>query len=163
MLKLPENKIWRLGELTHEEFRLYLFRNTAVELFFQDGTSSFFSLSSPGARLAFHEQLRRLNPPSLTPFLGATAEERYAHDDSTRRWVNREISTFEYLMRLNRLAGRTYNDLSQYYVFPLGDRRLHQRLHRPARPEGLPRLRLSDGRAAGVPPRGAARGSVGER
>ena len=32
--------------------------------------------------------------------------------------MNREISTFEYLMRLNRLAGRTYNDLSQYYVFP---------------------------------------------
>ena len=28
------------------------------------------------------------------------------------------MSTFEYLMRLNRLAGRTYNDLSQYYVFP---------------------------------------------
>lgn len=118
MLKLPENKIWKLGELTHEEFRLYLFRNTAVELFFQDGTSSFFSFTSPGARSTFHDQLRHLNPSSLTPFLGATAEERYAHDDSTRRWVNREISTFEYLMRLNRLAGRTYNDLSQYYVFP---------------------------------------------
>ena len=39
-------------------------------------------------------------------------------DDCTRRWLHREISSFEYLMRLNRLAGRTYNDLSQYYVFP---------------------------------------------
>lgn len=118
MLTLPENKIWKLGELTHEEFRLYLFRQTAVELFFQDGSSSFFSFTSPSARGSFHDQLRRLSPANLTPFLGATAEERYAHDDSTRRWVNREISTFEYLMRLNRLAGRTYNDLSQYYVFP---------------------------------------------
>jgi hypothetical protein len=29
------------------------------------------------------------------------------------RW---EISTFEYLMALNTLAGRTYNDLNQYPV-----------------------------------------------
>lgn len=29
-----------------------------------------------------------------------------------------EISNFEYLMYLNTLAGRTYNDLMQYPVFP---------------------------------------------
>lgn len=63
-------------------------------------------------------KLRALNPPNLTEFLGATAVERCAKDDCTRRWLRREISNFEYLMRLNRLAGRTYNDLSQYYVFP---------------------------------------------
>ena len=118
MLKLPENKIWRLTELTHEEFRLYLFRSTAVELFFQDATSAFFSFLSAAVRDHFHAVLRQLPTPNLTEFLGATAEERYAKDDCTRRWLNREISTFEYLMRLNRLAGRTYNDLSQYYVFP---------------------------------------------
>ncbi|KAL3923975.1 MAG: hypothetical protein SGPRY_004056, partial [Prymnesium sp.] len=33
-------------------------------------------------------------------------------------WHRREISNFEYLMRLNELAGRTYNDLNQYPVFP---------------------------------------------
>lgn len=36
----------------------------------------------------------------------------------TNKWVNREISNFEYLMQLNTIAGRTYNDLSQYPVFP---------------------------------------------
>lgn len=29
-----------------------------------------------------------------------------------------EISNFEYLMHLNTVAGRTYNDLMQYPVFP---------------------------------------------
>ncbi len=29
-----------------------------------------------------------------------------------------ETSNFEYLMQLNTLAGRSYNDLSQYPVFP---------------------------------------------
>ena len=32
--------------------------------------------------------------------------------------LRRQISNFEYLIRLNTLAGRTYNDLNQYPVFP---------------------------------------------
>ena len=34
------------------------------------------------------------------------------------RWCRREISNFEYIMRLNVLAGRTSNDLTQYPVVP---------------------------------------------
>lgn len=34
------------------------------------------------------------------------------------RWVRGEISNFQYLMYLNTLAGRSYNDLMQYPVFP---------------------------------------------
>ena len=36
----------------------------------------------------------------------------------TQKWQRREISNFEYLMFLNTIAGRTYNDLNQYPVFP---------------------------------------------
>ncbi|XP_035909234.1 WD repeat and FYVE domain-containing protein 3 isoform X2 [Anopheles stephensi] len=36
----------------------------------------------------------------------------------TQRWVRGEISNFQYLMHLNSLAGRSYNDLMQYPVFP---------------------------------------------
>ncbi|VDM14916.1 unnamed protein product [Wuchereria bancrofti] len=36
----------------------------------------------------------------------------------THRWVRGEISNFQYLMHLNTLAGRSYNDLSQYPIFP---------------------------------------------
>lgn len=35
-----------------------------------------------------------------------------------QKWVNREISNFDYLIQLNTMAGRTYNDLAQYPVFP---------------------------------------------
>lgn len=35
-----------------------------------------------------------------------------------QRWQNGEISNFDYLMYLNTMAGRTYNDLSQYPIFP---------------------------------------------
>lgn len=33
-----------------------------------------------------------------------------------QKWVNREISNFDYLIQLNTMAGRTYNDLAQYPV-----------------------------------------------
>lgn len=36
----------------------------------------------------------------------------------TQRWVRGEISNFQYLMFLNTLAGRSYNDLMQYPVIP---------------------------------------------
>ena len=36
----------------------------------------------------------------------------------TSRWVNGTMTNFEYLMYLNTFAGRTYNDLTQYPVFP---------------------------------------------
>ncbi|QHO54551.1 BEACH domain-containing protein [Arachis hypogaea] len=34
------------------------------------------------------------------------------------RWARWEISNFDYLMQLNTLAGRSYNDITQYPVFP---------------------------------------------
>jgi hypothetical protein len=36
----------------------------------------------------------------------------------TDLWRRRLISNFEYLMRLNIMAGRSYNDITQYPVFP---------------------------------------------
>lgn len=33
-------------------------------------------------------------------------------------WRRRDITNFEYLMNLNTLAGRSYNDLTQYPIFP---------------------------------------------
>jgi hypothetical protein len=34
------------------------------------------------------------------------------------QWVNGKMTNFEFLMHLNSFAGRTYNDLTQYPVFP---------------------------------------------
>jgi len=38
--------------------------------------------------------------------------------DWTAKWQRREVSNFEYLMALNTFAGRSFNDLCQYPVFP---------------------------------------------
>ena len=33
-------------------------------------------------------------------------------------WQDGAITNFDYLMQLNKLAGRTFNDLMQYPIFP---------------------------------------------
>jgi len=38
--------------------------------------------------------------------------------DITNMWTNRKISTFEYLMNLNIISGRSFSDPKQYPIFP---------------------------------------------
>lgn len=37
---------------------------------------------------------------------------------ATIRWQRREMSNFDYLMFLNTISGRSFNDLNQYPIFP---------------------------------------------
>ena len=36
----------------------------------------------------------------------------------TEMWTNGELSNFDYLMLVNKFAGRSCYDLNQYFVFP---------------------------------------------
>jgi hypothetical protein len=47
-----------------------------------------------------------------------TPQEILKDSKITEKWITREISNFDYLMMLNTIAGRTYNDLNQYPIFP---------------------------------------------
>src|SRR5690606_25176495 len=60
-----------------------------------------------------------LKPPNLE-FGGRylTPIQLFKRSEITKMWQRRQISNFDYLMKLNTFAGRTYNDLCQYPVFP---------------------------------------------
>ncbi|CAF4232817.1 unnamed protein product, partial [Rotaria sp. Silwood2] len=59
-------------------------------------------------------QRRSINIEQGTSFIGTLMGERSV----TQRWEKGDISNFQYLMYLNTLAGRSYNDLMQYPVLP---------------------------------------------
>jgi len=48
----------------------------------------------------------------------ASPKQVFKMSNMMQRWQRREISNFDYLMYLNTVAGRTYNDLNQYPVYP---------------------------------------------
>ncbi|KAM6184858.1 WD repeat- and FYVE domain-containing protein 4 [Rhynchocyon petersi] len=99
----------------------FLLQDISLEIFFQNGYSKF---------LVFHNNDRSKVYKSFCSFQpnlkgkGITEDSlnlrKNPGSDKTmlQRWQKREISNFEYLMYLNTLAGRTYNDYMQYPVFP---------------------------------------------
>ncbi|EFB19185.1 hypothetical protein PANDA_000627, partial [Ailuropoda melanoleuca] len=131
-----------LTQLREVHLRRFNLRRSALELFFIDQANYFLNFpckvggtaaSSPcqaprpqPCPIPPHTQVRnqayslllRLRPPSQGYLSSRSPQEMLRASGLTQKWVQREISNFEYLMQLNTIAGRTYNDLSQYPVFP---------------------------------------------
>lgn len=57
-----------------------------------------------------------LRPPNLNRVGIRKPAKLLRESGLTNKWVKREISNFDYLMQLNTISGRTYNDLNQYPV-----------------------------------------------
>ncbi|CAI5475939.1 unnamed protein product [Closterium sp. Yama58-4] len=74
----------------------------------------------PEERLRVHRAIEHANPPHLQHHFSPTLrpEKMLERLQLTERWIRREITNFDYLMQLNTLAGRTFNDVTQYPVFP---------------------------------------------
>ncbi|XP_062970056.1 neurobeachin-like protein 2 isoform X2 [Cynocephalus volans] len=131
-----------LAQLREVHLRRFNLRRSALELFFIDQANYFLNFpckvggtpaSSPcqaprpqPCPIPRHTQIRnqvyswllRLRPPTQGYLSSRSPQEMLRASGLTQKWVQREISNFEYLMQLNTIAGRTYNDLSQYPVFP---------------------------------------------
>uniref|UniRef100_A0AAY4CT28 Neurobeachin-like protein 2 n=1 Tax=Denticeps clupeoides TaxID=299321 RepID=A0AAY4CT28_9TELE len=106
-----------LSQLREVHLRRYNLRRSALELFFIDQAHYFINFRKK-VRNKVYSRILGLRPPNLFYFGSRSPQELLKASNLTQKWVCREISNFEYLMQLNTIAGRTYNDLSQYPVFP---------------------------------------------
>ena len=98
--------------------RRYNLRRTALEAFLVDQTNMFLNFPTNRKRNKVYSRLVSLRLPNLLHSSSRSPAELLKSSGLTQKWINREISNFEYLMQLNTIAGRTFNDLSQYPVFP---------------------------------------------
>jgi hypothetical protein len=104
-----------LREVHHTRF---LLQPTALQLFFDPSSAlAPVLLATSGAASA-----ARLSSALVARAPQATKLDRQrkieAAATAARKWSAGEMSNFDYLMRLNTLAGRSYADLSQYPIFP---------------------------------------------
>ena len=72
--------------------------------------SGFFSLLPLQVRDDVYHSILTNNLPNLLEYGNITA--------LTNLWYTGQITNFEYLTHLNKHAGRSFNDLMQYPVFP---------------------------------------------
>lgn len=136
--------------------RLYLLRESALEIFFNNFKNTFFNFTplddetaqiswnandggkgkTPASGSGSASAKSKNNPKlrsgreqrnevykllcSLCPEMQfeLSPGRRLVKSGIMKKWQRGEISNFDYLMHLNTVAGRSYNDINQYPVFP---------------------------------------------
>ncbi|PNY27049.1 Beige protein [Tolypocladium capitatum] len=143
-----ESRHWRWHDVISVSKRRFLFRDVAIEIFFTDGRSYLLTTINPAVRdelfvkmlgkaphtsaanaLPNPEDAWRLEalktsdepPQGFGAGLGSRLGTLFSSspwNPIMKRWQRGEVSNFHYLMMVNTMAGRTFNDLTQYPVFP---------------------------------------------
>ncbi|WKA05619.1 hypothetical protein VitviT2T_023577 [Vitis vinifera] len=115
-----KDRSWLMSSLHQIFSRRYLLRRSALELFMIDRSNFFFDFGSTEGRRNAYRAIVQARPLQLSNIYLATQrpEQLLKRTQLMERWARWEISNFEYLMQLNTLAGRSYNDITQYPVFP---------------------------------------------
>ena len=138
-----ETRSWKWSDVISISKRRFLFRDVAIEIFFGDGRSYLLTVVSAQVRNELYS-LVSAKAPQFGSQDSPQSENAWRYETlksvedepqgfgsrftqvfgqnpamtATKRWQKGELSNFHYLMLINTLAGRTYNDLTQYPVFP---------------------------------------------
>lgn len=139
-----ESRHWRWQDVISISKRRFLFRDVAIEVFFTDGRSYLLTQINSNARNDLFSKMMVKAPHTSTASALPNPEDAWrlevlkVVDEAPqgigsklgtlfnsapwtpimKRWQRGEVSNFHYLMMVNTLAGRTFNDLTQYPVFP---------------------------------------------
>ncbi|XP_030281871.1 lipopolysaccharide-responsive and beige-like anchor protein isoform X2 [Sparus aurata] len=115
---------WLFTEIRAIFSRRYLLQNTALEIFMANRTAVMLNFPDAATVKKVVHSLPRVGVgtnfglPQTRRISLATPKQLFKAANMTQRWQRREISNFEYLIFLNTISGRTFNDLNQYPVFP---------------------------------------------
>lgn len=136
--KRPKSIRWNIYEISHIYLRRYRLRDSAIEIFFMPTGGDIFG--GPGLSSAMNSVLIDFGPsregnedrddaanvimaraPTSTIKQWPEKSAQFLHEhlrNITIGWVKGRIGNFDYLLALNCLSGRSFNDLCQYPVFP---------------------------------------------
>ncbi|XP_067210662.1 lysosomal-trafficking regulator isoform X3 [Linepithema humile] len=109
-LAMAGGTAWRLEDIRELHRRRYQLQERAIEIFLITGRTYLLAFNSSKERDEFATELSTCNLPRRIP--GDDLGEALA------LWRSGALTNWEYITCLNKLAGRSYNDLMQYPVFP---------------------------------------------
>ncbi|XP_041362357.1 WD repeat and FYVE domain-containing protein 3-like isoform X2 [Gigantopelta aegis] len=112
--------------------RRYLLQPIAIEIFSADGRNYLLAFPRKTRNKVYakcmsvatsitddaHRSVSGQKQNAKVESAGGLISSLIGEKSVTQRWERGEINNFQYLMHLNTLAGRCYNDLMQYPVFP---------------------------------------------
>lgn len=131
---------WKWADIISFSKRRFLTRSVALEVFFSDGLSLLLTASDQQRRDGLYtdvlgriQDLKAKAPTDSNSMLWRTDMLKAPTENTsrlssmfapafskpiTKRWSRGELSNFQYLILINTLAGRTFNDITQYPIFP---------------------------------------------
>ena len=101
--------------------RKFIFFEQALEIYLNNGKSYFFNLYTEEICQLFFDKIERIKKNENNNYNFEIIKEPYDYflkKKYTSNWLDKKISTLEYLLKINKFSGRTYNDLTQYLVLP---------------------------------------------
>ncbi|KAM6355196.1 lysosomal-trafficking regulator [Podargus strigoides] len=106
----PASFSWTYEEIKEVHKRWWQLRDNAVEIFLTNGRTLLLAFDNTKVRDDVYHNILTNHLPNLLEYGNITA--------LTHLWCTGQITNFEYLTHLNKHAGRSFNDLMQYPVFP---------------------------------------------
>lgn len=111
---------WSLDFIKEIHKKRSSLKKTALEICMADGSTLLFNF--PEGELEDVSQklirMRKTRCPNLIYYGSLEPRKIIDKANITKKWLSYELTNFEYLMWLNFLSGRSYNDLTQYPIFP---------------------------------------------
>ena len=100
-------------EIQETLIKRFLYNWIAIEIFLKNGKSYFFNLFTVTNTSKLLEHLKNKGLPTITD-----CKKHFRTQNYTLKWIDKKISTFDYLLLLNKYSGRSFHDINQYPVFP---------------------------------------------
>jgi len=114
---IPKNKMLLILVSEIEEIieRRFLLMWQGLEIYLKDGRSYFFNFFRQSKFDKFKKQLSKNNELYR---LFHKKDYLTKEKSITKAWEENILTTYEYLLFINKYASRSFNDANQYYVFP---------------------------------------------
>ena len=93
--------------------RTFVYNWIALEIYLKDGRSFLFNLFNEEAVSDLFDIIKQQKIPIIR-----RVNEYYKKEELTKKWKEEKITTYDYLLLLNKLSSRSYNDSNQYLVMP---------------------------------------------
>ena len=105
-----------LSMMTYEIKNEYLMKND--NMIFIMNNNLFIDMSKKYKKNNFYKNILKKNVKKSKYSLATITDANEIIEKSYDKWTNGYLDTYSYLMILNTISGRTYNDIAQYPIYP---------------------------------------------
>ena len=112
-LKKEKTIILEYNNIKEVVNRTFFFSWISSEIFLKDGRSFLFNLFNEETNDDLLEFLKQKKIQVIRKI-----NEYFKKEEFSRKWKEEKITTFDYILLLNKFSSRTYNDPNQYPIMP---------------------------------------------